>query len=366
MNLVKLFVFLFFVIALLHSRTTAQGVVVSEAINAASLEGNLIGDPSSRSVAVYLPPDYEKKKKIRYPVVYLLHGFGSKGGGDKVWVARKWFSVEAVNRLIREGKIDPMIIVMPDGGNKFGGSYYTNSITTGNWEDFIVVELVAFIDKRYRTLARSDSRGIAGHSMGGYGAIKLAMKYPNIFGAAYGTSACCLNTFPSRGSTSEDAASSTVWPTMKVLEEAAAVKTWEEGDRSSLFVRFTRAYAAAFSPNPTKPPFFADYPLVKDGESTALVDHAQARWLANIPMWMIDQYRPNLLKLRGLAFDAGSKEDPAILQASRDFSTVLKRSRVDHTYSEFDGGHMDKLDERIEARILPFFSRSLMALNRAG
>jgi S-formylglutathione hydrolase len=81
---------------------------------------------------------------------------------------------------------------MPDGSNAFGNSMWTNSVTTGNWEDYIALDLVEYIDKKYRTDARSASRGIAGHSSGGYGAIKLAMKHPQVFGAVYALSACCL------------------------------------------------------------------------------------------------------------------------------------------------------------------------------
>jgi S-formylglutathione hydrolase FrmB len=240
-----------------------------------------------------------------------------------------------------------MILVMPDGSNKFGGSFYTNSITTGNWEDFITRELTSYIDKKYRTLPNAQSRGIVGHSMGGYGAIKLAMKHPDIYGAVYATSPCCLDAYPNPNAPDD------------FLVEASAVKSWEDVEKTSFFARTFLASAAAFSPNPAKPPFFADFPVVKKkGETDTVAEQAQARWLANTPMWMVDQYRANLMRLRGIAFDVGTREE--LLKSIREFSGVLKRNKVQHTFEEFEGDHIDKTAERIETRIMPFFSRMLV------
>ncbi len=340
--------FWFILITTVVGASAQSGKIVNDEIHAVSLEGNLIGDSPNRSVLIYLPPDYEKQTKVRYTVVYLLHGFTDKA--NKTWVIENEglrMNIGAVmDKLIAERKVRPMILVMPDGSNKFGGSFYTNSITTGNWEDYITRDLVNYVDKKYRTLRNAESRGIVGHSMGGYGAIKLAMKLPDIYGAVYGTSPCCLDAYPR--------------PTVadKFLQEAAAVKSWEEDEKASFFIRVNLAYAAAFSPNPIKPPFFADFPVTKSAEPDPVAEHAQARWLANTPMWMVDQYRANLLQLRGIAFDVGTKEE--LLKSIREFSQVLKRIKVQHTFEEFEGDHIDKVAERVETRIMPFFSRTLV------
>ena len=336
---------LFIAFAFAVETLSAQsGSVVRDEFHAAALEGNLIGDSPNRTILVYLPPHYQVVKKTRYPVIYFLHGFAA---GDAE-TRRKQFDgfVQIIDRLIVDRKISPVIFVMPDGNNKFGGSFYTNSIATGNWEDYIVNDTVSFIDKKYRTIAKPESRGIAGFSMGGYGAIKLAMKHPDVFAAVYGTSSCCVNLFPGKS------------PTAKQLEEAAALKSFDAAaNHKSFFVQLTLAYAAAFSPNPAKPPFYADFP---DG-SDASAENAKARWLANIPNFMVDQYRTNLSKLRGIAFDAGTKEEGFIQQPNREFSETLKRNRIKHTFEVLEGGHGDKLNERIEFKILPFFSRLLIS-----
>lgn len=335
------------------SSVAQTGTIKTDEFHSASLEGNLVGDSPKRRVIVYLPPGYETQKKMRYPVVYLLHGFNGYGVGNKMWIREGGaFNVEAISHLITEKKISPIIIVLPDGSNRFGGSMYTNSITTGNWEDYIVRELVAFIDKNYRTLAKVESRGIAGHSMGGYGALKIAMKHSDVFGAVYATSACCL-VYPPPATN------------QKTLIDAAALKSFEEADKSPFGVRASFGMAAAWSPNPLKPPFFADYPVNIEGVQEVISSSALARWQANIPMFMVDQYATNLRRLRGIAFDAGTQEE-FIRVPNVQFSELLRLRTIDHTYEVFQGGHTDKVRERIETKMLPFMSRMLVSQKSAA
>lgn len=330
------------------SSTAQTGSINTDEFHFTALEGNLVGDSPKRSVIVYLPPGYERSKKMRYSVVYLLHGFNGYGVGNKGWLREGGgFNVETISRLITEKKISPMIIVMPDGSNRYGGSMYTNSITTGNWEDYIVRELVTFIDKNYRTLPNAEGRGIAGHSMGGYGALKIAMKHPNVFGAAYGTSSCCLAYLPPA-------------VTSQSLLAAKKLTSFDEADKASFPIRVSFAFAAAWSPNPAKPPFFSDYPFRAEGDDVENSASVQSRWQANIPTYMADQFVTNLQRLRGIAFDAGTQEQ-GIRDANREFSEALKRNRIEHSFEVFDGGHTDKIRQQIETRMLPFFSRTLVS-----
>ncbi len=334
-------------LAAVVSVSAQSGKIINDETHAVSLEGNLLGDSPRRGVLVYLPPDYDKQSAVRYPVVYLLHGFAPVA--NKTWIienAGLRMNIGAMmNKLIAEQKSRPMILVMPDASNKLSGSFYTNSITTGNWEDFITRDLVKYIDKKYRTLPNAENRGIAGHSMGGYGAVKLAMKHPDVFGAVYATSPCCLDAYPNPNAPDD------------FMVEASNIKSWEDIEKASFFARTFLASAAAFSPNPAKPPFFADFPVKKKGESDSAAERAQARWLANTPMWMVDQYSANLARLRGVAFDVGTKEE--LLKSIREFSDVLKRNKIQHIFEEFDGDHINKTAERVETRIMPFFSRTL-------
>jgi S-formylglutathione hydrolase FrmB len=140
-----------------------------------SLAGNLAGDTADRPVSVYLPPSYFRDTRRRYPVLYLLHGFTDSDS--------KWFGLEgkhfvnvptAADEAVANG-VPEMIIVMPNALNRYGGSFYASSVVIGDWETFVTHELVRYVDAHYRTLARPESRGLAGHSMGGYGALRLGM-----------------------------------------------------------------------------------------------------------------------------------------------------------------------------------------------
>ena len=129
-----------------------DGRVMHLTIHAASIEKNLVEESPDLSLDIYLPPDYEKKSKKRYPVLYWLHGYS---GWKNTTGKTDWGHQEAVitiNKLIMSGAVEPMIIVMPDGSNRFGGSFYINSYTTGNWEDFIAYELPIYIDANYRSI----------------------------------------------------------------------------------------------------------------------------------------------------------------------------------------------------------------------
>jgi enterochelin esterase-like enzyme len=131
--------------------------------------------------SIYLPADYDYSQRS-YPVVYLLHGLGDDQTG--------WVQFGEVNRYadkaIADGTIPPMIIVMPDADT----SWYINAISgKENYEDFFIKEFMPTIEKTYRIKTQKRYRGVAGLSMGGYGALIYALKYPELFAAAAALSA---------------------------------------------------------------------------------------------------------------------------------------------------------------------------------
>ena len=277
--------------------------------------------------------------------MYWLHGYsgwknttGKTDWGDKE-------AVNTINKLIESGSVEPMIIVMPDGSNRFGGSFYTNSYTTGNWEDFIVYELPEYIDANYRSIPKSESRGIAGHSMGGYGALKIAMKHPDIFSSVYGHCSCCLTLSPS------------YWDE-NAINEAMSIDSWEAMLQASWWVKLLHAFSAATSSNPNNPPFYSDLPYDLEGDSILISENAKAKWSANIPSYMADQYISNLNLLRAIALDGGKTD--SWTTGSQYFSDLLTRIKVKNSLEIYEGGHNDKLNERFYNNILPFFSEMLI------
>jgi S-formylglutathione hydrolase FrmB len=166
---------------------STTGQLIFTDIPALSLEDNLLGDSAEKSVVIYLPPSYEISDK-RYPVVFFLPGYSTDNRAFTDGTFQGFRLQESMDQLIADGSIKEMIIVIPKGQHSLGGSFYVNSPVTGNWEDFIVEDVVNYVDTQYRTIPATESRGIAGHSMGGYGALNLAMLHPDLLGAVYSLS----------------------------------------------------------------------------------------------------------------------------------------------------------------------------------
>lgn len=175
------------------------GTLEKITVHGKSLEGNLSGDTADRVVYVYLPPSYATARNRHYPVVYFLHGFSVTAETYVPFLGLP----ASIDRAIGAGNLQDMIFVLPDAMNAYGGSMYSDSITTGDWEAFIARDLVGYIDAHYRSIRRREARGLAGHSMGGYGTLRIGMKYSDTFSALYSMSGCCLDP---RGAGPADAA----------------------------------------------------------------------------------------------------------------------------------------------------------------
>ena len=175
------------------------GTLVESKVASVALKSNLLGDPAESRVAVYLP------QASQLPSAAISHHVSAPRISDRHRDLTRGFQSKALSvtmdNLIARGVTREMIVVVPSGRNGYFGGFYTNSPVGGGWEDYIARELVSWIDAKYRTIPNARSRGIVGHSMGGYGALMLAMKYPDVFGAVYAMSPCCLSLTPMSGAT---------------------------------------------------------------------------------------------------------------------------------------------------------------------
>jgi S-formylglutathione hydrolase len=329
-----------------------SGKLVELKVSAPALKGNLIGDPAEQTVAVYLPPSYDASPAKRFPTLYLLHGFM---GNNKAWTSGYYQGMNlrsSMDEMIRSGKVREMIVVLPNGWNAYRGGFYTNSTVTGNWEDYIYRDLVQHIDATYRTIARPESRGIAGTSMGGYGAMTLAMKHPDVFSAVYALSPCCL------GMEADLTSENPAWLKTIRLTSKDQLKAKPE----SLDEFFAIAASAAFSPNPQHPPFLVDFPYQEREGRLEKNESVLAKWRSKMPLYMVDENKENLLKLRGIFIDYGQKEEfPHIRITSQLFSKALAERNVPHIFEVYEGGtHGNKIRERVETRVLEFFSEKLV------
>ena len=330
------------------TKPPAKGSVQRIKVHGKSLEGNLEGDSPDPEVTIYLPPGYDANRHQRYPVVYLLHGYLFT---DQYWTGTGVPTPTdmpgpnvpvAMDNLIARGEVNPMIVVMPNAYTKYAGSMYSSSVTTGDWETYIAEDLVAYIDRNYRTIPGRLSRGLAGHSMGGYGAIRIGMKRPDVFSSLYIMSACCLinNPFPA--------------PPANARQNNATNTT---SGAATGAAQTASAWAAAFSPNPKNPPLYFDEPT-KDGQLQPLV---VAKWHAASPLAMVDQYVTNLRKYHAIAVDVGLQDQFGFAGQNKQLNQIMADSGIMTTFETYEGNHTNKIPERIEMKVLPFFSKNLAA-----
>jgi S-formylglutathione hydrolase FrmB len=302
-------------------------------VHGRSLEGNLEGDAVDRDVIVFLPPSYNHDKHRRYPVVFALHGYSI--GADQ-WT-QEIHVPQTIEGAFAQGSHE-MIVVLPDSKTLHNGSMYSSSATTGDFEQFISSDLVAYIDAHYRTIADRKSRGLVGHSMGGYGTTRIAMKHPDVYGAVYIMSACCMSARKPGSAESE-----------KALE---AIKTPEDAAKSQ-FSRATLAAAAAWSPDPKNPPFYLDL-ATKNGE---VQPDVVAKWAANAPLAMVDQYIGNLRQYRAIGIDVGDQDGGRVDLTK--FHNILADYGIADTFEIYHGTHTSAVADRIQNHVLPFFSKNL-------
>lgn len=307
-------------------------------VHSAAIEGNLEGNSADRDVIVVLPPDYARNRTRRYPVVYALHGYSI--GADQ-WTKEIHVPASVEGAFARG--VPPMILVFPDSKTMHNGSMYSSSQTVGDFERFVSHDLIAAIDARYRTIPRREARGLAGHSMGGYGTTRIGMKHADMYGAIYMMSPCCLSPrmMARPEGTDEKLLTSLASP-------ADSVKlNW--GQRAML------AASAAWSPNPKNPPLYLDLP-VKDGK---MRDDITAKWLANTPLAFVDQYVTPLRSYRAIALDVGSQDGlKGDAQALHD---AFDRYGIAHSFEIYDGDHVNRIGVRFQDKVLPFFGRSLVS-----
>ena len=328
-----------------------SGRIVLDTIESSVLANNRMGDPARRQVPVYLPPGYDARGDTRYPTVYLLAGFNGRGTvflNDTPWDET---IAQRMDRLIASGTIRPMIVVMPDCLTRLGGSQYINSEATGRYEDHLVQELVPWIDQRYRTLPARGCRAVVGKSSGGYGALMLAMRRPELFGLAASHSGdmyfelCYKPAFVQYA-----AAIGRLGGIDRVMAELHTIRPRDAAYRA---VVNTLAMASCYSPDPQAPHGFV---LPFDAHTAEIDEAVWARWLAWDPVHLVARHQDALRSLRLLYLDAGSRDEFHLQYGARIFCNRLRERGIPFVHEEFEDGHLN----------IPYrFDNSLTALSKA-
>jgi pimeloyl-ACP methyl ester carboxylesterase len=345
-----------------------QGTFRIISVPAPALAGNRLADSTAQNIGVYLPPQYQNHQQ-RFPVVYYLGGYGDRVANYSSGAYQGFDLQIAMDSLIVTRIVQEMIIVVISGRNRLFGSFYVNSPVSGNWEDFVVKDVVDYIDGHYRTIAQPESRGIAGHSMGGFGALNLAMRYPDRFAAVYSLSPGLFDSLGIMDSPMFESKEiikdfihlqQRLWFVDPDTSLLALVHELQHGDDWRLV--FTAAYGMAFAPNLTKPMPHLDYPYFYQDGKLIRDDRIWRQWEDGFGgiVERICRYRGNLLQLRGIVVDVGLRDEyPWIVAGCHYFHEQLNAAEIPNELVIFEGAHDEHLRERIEAKMLPFFSRIL-------
>jgi len=317
----------------------AKPVVIERIkVHSPAIEGNLEGNSPDRDVIVVLPPSYRANPGRRYPVLYALHGYSID---PEQWI--KEIRIPQVAEGAFANGVPEMIVVLPNSKTVHNGSMYSTSVTTGDFETFIARDLVAYVDSHYRTLPRRESRGLVGHSMGGYGATRIGFKHADVFGALYLMSPCCMPARPAGGALTPD-----------MLASIAALKPGADMSKVPFAIRGLLAMSAAWSPDPAKPPLFLDLPYDKDGQPIADVF---ARWTANSPFAMLDQSVPYLKRYAAIALDVGDED--GLKTDTETLHKMMLGYGIANSFELYHGTHTSQVAFRFQDHVLPFFGKNL-------
>src|SRR3990172_9389752 len=311
---------------------SAAGTVVVERFESEVLRGNPLGDPHVREIPVYLPPGYDETAAGDYPVIYWLHGFtgiGLSSIAKSLWTPTL---PELMNRVIAAGA-PPAILVMPDGSTRYGGSQYLNSPATGRYEDHIIQELVPFIDRTYQTRPGAPYRGVLGKSSGGYGAVLLAMRHPDVFGGVAS---------PSGGMYFEACYKPFFWKALNVINrhggiegflrafEAMPKKARDASEALTILVAMGQAYSGNAD---------GSFDLPIDLPTGEMRPEVWARWLEWDPVVMAERHAGALRQMRLIYIECGRKDEWHLHYGARIFHRRLEALGVRHEHAEFDDDH---------------------------
>jgi enterochelin esterase family protein len=326
--------------------TDPAGTVLNMRHDSDVLKSNPLGDPHIRDLYVYLPPGYDESDSA-YPTVYCLTGFTGRG---KMLLNDNAFTPnlpERMDKLIAAGTVEPMILVMPNCFTYYGGSQYINSTATGRYEDYLIEEIVPFVDENFRTINDRASRAVMGKSSGGYGSLIMGIRHADVFGLVCSTAGdayfeyCYPMDFAKAFRTIKG-------DPKEFMREFWATEKQSKDDHAALN---TIGMAACYSPKGT------DFDLPFDLKTGEVRDEVWKRWLEHDPVRLADKYAENLRSLKLLYLDAGTRDEFNLDIGAKVLSARLNELDVPHIHEEFDDGHFN-ISYRYD-RSLELISQSL-------
>ena len=297
------------------------------------LRGNPLGDPTDRDLFVYSPPGHHESNGARLPMVMILPGYGGRNHSQLNHDQFQLNVVERFDAMVQDGRCPPALLVLPDAGNRWGGSQFVDSEATGPYQRYLEEEVVPFVDSNYRTIPRCAARAVVGRSSGGFGALRLGIDRPEAFGVIgshAGDSAFDISIRPD------------LTAVAIALDRAGGVGPFIEAfmsqpGRHSFGAMMTIAYAAAYAPDMQAPPAFARMPF--DVHTGVVDDDLWQGWLDHDPLVRIERDAAALSGASLIFIDAGHRDEHGLHFGSRMIADLLKKRGAAVEYEEFDGGH---------------------------
>jgi enterochelin esterase-like enzyme len=296
------------------------------------LKGNPLGDPTERDLYLYVPPGHTPDRPA--PAVLLLSGFTGTGAMHFNVDPLSENLEQRLDRLIGAGLCPPVLVAAPDCFTRVGGNQYLNSSAVGRYQDYLTDEVLPFVGERVRV-----SRwGVLGKSSGGYGAMVLGMRRPDVFAALAdhsgdaGFELCYLADFPDALAEWQKKGGPAKW-----LDAF-----WADVNRKRK--RHHRALnalamAAHYSPNPESPELGIDFPF--DLQTGEFRPDVWQRWRANDPVAMVLDHLPALRSSRLVYLDCGTQDEFSLIWGARTLAAKIRAHGVPVHYEEFEDGHMN-------------------------
>jgi S-formylglutathione hydrolase FrmB len=328
------------------AQSSHKGRLLKVTIPAPSLANNQLGDPVVQPALVYLPPDYDSSS-ASFPVLYLLHGFSLHP------TLNDWGEVvqESLDHFLAAQPDRPFIVVIPNGFNAVDGSFYENSAVSGDWDTFISGAVVRYADANFRTLKNRASRAIAGHSMGGFAALRMLMLHPDVFSVGYALSPCCLDFV------GDFTASNPEWKNVLQLKSLDDIKSAANADQ--FWTMALAAFAISTTPDP-KSKTLALYPYALRSQDLVDVPSVIQQWKAAMPLNMFTAHLPDLQKATAIGIDYGF-EDPFshIRMTVPEFADRLLKAGIPTEVGAYHGDHNNGVPDRFERVVVPFVAANL-------
>jgi S-formylglutathione hydrolase FrmB len=308
--------------------------VAIEVVESQALAGNPLGDPTARRVAVWLPPSYARAPERRYPLILWLAGYA--GTGEMLFSGTPWQPGlgERLDGLVASGKMGEAIVAAPDCFTSWGGAQYLDSPALGDYETHLTREVIPALDQRLRTIRSRDARAIGGKSSGGFGALVLAMRHPDLFAAVAshaGDMYFELSMLPDL-----PVAARTLRRHGGVAPFLADFRAREKKSGDAFTTIMVLAMAAAYSPDRAAP---GGIRLPFDLETGEIDWEVWRRWKAWDPVELAARHAQALRQMKLIFLDAGTRDEHSLDIGARVLVRRLQALAIACEHQEFDDGH---------------------------